>query len=263
MGNVKQLEFTENKKIELCYDIFVGILAVVATLVVILQFNNTINEVEMRYLRIADKIIYGIFVLEFIIRVYFSKNRYNYIKKNFIDGIAIIPFWIFTASPYGSVFKLLRVFIYVLRLIDNMKELLYVNGFIYSLGWTVIITIIGSFGIYIFEKESSATIKSYWDALWWSFVTVTTVGYGDISPSTPIGRGIACILMLSGIGFISMLTSAVSTYFIVSSEKSNNEKLTINNDVCDDRQAFVLDLSDLNEEQKKQVISFYQFIKKN
>jgi len=144
-----------------------------------------------------------------------------------------------------------------------MKELLYVNGFIYSLGWTVIITIIGSFGIYIFEKESSATIKSYWDALWWSFVTVTTVGYGDISPSTPIGRGIACILMLSGIGFISMLTSAVSTYFIVSSEKSNNEKLNINKDVCDARQAFVLDLSDLNEEQKKQVISFYQFIKKN
>lgn len=55
---------------------------------------------------------------------------------------------------------------------------------------------------------------SYGNALWWSFVTITTVGYGDISPSTTFGRILASILMLVGIGFLSMLTGTISTFFL-------------------------------------------------
>lgn len=253
MKNNRQLEFTNNKKIELYYDIFAGVLAIIATLVVILQFNKNISLVELRYLYIADKIIYGIFLLEFLIRVGLSKNKYKYIKNNFIDFIAILPFSIFTVSPYGSTVKLLRVIVYILRLIDNVKELLYINGFIYSLGWTGVVTFVGAFGMYIFERDSSQSIKSYGDALWWSFVTVTTVGYGDISPSTNIGRVIACILMLSGIGFLSMLTSTVSAYFINGKVKPKNEE---NNSV-----PYVLELTDLNDDEKREVINFYEFIK--
>jgi len=257
-GFMKHLEFTNNEKVELCYDIFAGILAIVATLVVLLQFNKNISVTQLRYLNIADNIIYGIFLLEFLIRWSLSKKKLKYLKGNIFDFIAIIPFNLFTVSPYGSVFKLIKVAVYILRLIDNLHDLLYTNGFIYSLGWTVIISIIGSFGIYLLEKDSSQTINSYGDALWWSFVTVTTVGYGDISPSTPIGRAIACILMLSGIGFLSMLTSTVSTYFMSRTEKrkkKENEENLIN------KETVILDLTDLNDEQKKQIIKYYEFIK--
>ena len=59
----------------------------------------------------------------------------------------------------------------------------------------------------------------YIDAFWWALVTTTTVGYGDISPATPLGRVAAIILMILGIGFIGMLTSTITEYF----NKSNNE----------------------------------------
>ena len=51
------------------------------------------------------------------------------------------------------------------------------------------------------------------DALWWSFVTCTTVGYGDLSPETTIGRVTAVILMMFGIGFLGMLTGSITTFF--------------------------------------------------
>lgn len=57
------------------------------------------------------------------------------------------------------------------------------------------------------------------DSLWWSFVTTTTVGYGDISPRTGLGRIIATILMLVGIGFLSMLTGTIATFFLGKKEE--------------------------------------------
>lgn len=250
---MQDLEFTNNEKIEFIYDVFAGILAVIATLVVVLQFNKSTEPLQLKYLNTADTAVYIIFVIDFTVRLLLSKNKTRFVKNNIFDLIAIIPFDLFTSSPYGSVLKLLKVLAYFLRLIHNMRDLLYTNGFIYALGSTVIITILGSCAIYFFEKDTSPTIKSMGDAFWWSFVTVTTVGYGDISPTTPIGRIIACILMLSGIGFISMLTSTVSTYFIRRSDKKNTD-ISVKGE-C------ILDISSLNEEQRNQVIKFYEFIK--
>lgn len=257
---MKDLEFTNNERVELIYDIFAGILSVIATLVVVLQFNGGIQELHLKYLNTADKVIYFIFLLDISVRIFFSKDKKKYVKGNIFDLIAIIPFGFFTNSPFGSALKLVKVMVYLLRLIHNLKDLLYTNGFIYSLGCTGIITVLGSFAVYFFEKGNSPSIKTYGDAFWWSFVTVTTVGYGDISPTTTIGRAIACILMLSGIGFLSMLTSTVSTYFLM---KTQSRKEAENNRKYEEERSGTdaLDISDLNPEQKKQLLQFYEFIK--
>ena len=57
------------------------------------------------------------------------------------------------------------------------------------------------------------------DALWWSFVTATTVGYGDLSPASGAGRIIACCLMLVGIGLIGSLTSTITSFFLRDTSK--------------------------------------------
>lgn len=251
---MKDLEFTDNEKFEFIYDVVIGVLSLVATFVVALQFSKNITGLQLVYLNKVDNIVYYIFILDFVVRWILSKNKLYFIKNHYIDLIALLPLHFFTNSPYGSLLKLVRVLTYILRLVHNLRDVLYTNGFIYSLVSASIITIIGSFAIYFFEKDSSATIKSYGDAFWWSIVTVTTVGYGDISPTTSAGRVIAAILMLSGIGFLSMLTSTVSTYFITKTDKKRKETLT-NGEIVS------LDISDLTKEQKKQVIEFYEFIR--
>ena len=65
------------------------------------------------------------------------------------------------------------------------------------------------------------SIEMYADGLWWSIVTATTVGYGDLSPNTQIGRLVAIMLMLIGIGIVGMLTGSITTYFFRDNKKQN------------------------------------------
>jgi voltage-gated potassium channel len=77
---------------------------------------------------------------------------------------------------------------------------------------TVVIVSLGASGIYGVEHGLNPAIGSIGDAFWWAVVTATTVGYGDISPTTTEGRLIA-VLMLVGIGAISILTATVASVF--------------------------------------------------
>ena len=80
----------------------------------------------------------------------------------------------------------------------------------------LMITLVGMLGIAYFECLSWA------DSLWWTIVTITTVGYGDISPASSGGRVIGVLLMLFGIGFLGILTATLASTFI--EERRQEEK---------------------------------------
>ncbi|MGL4850338.1 MAG: potassium channel family protein [Clostridium sp.] len=250
---MKDLEFIHSEKAEFIYDVIAGVLSIIALFVVMLQFSNGLEMGEIYWLNIIDNTVYIIFCIDYVFRALTTKDRKRFFKHNIVDLIALIPFQFFIKSGVGSIFKLLRVVTYLLRLIGHMKEILFTNGFIYALGASVVITLLGSVGIYIFEGGAGTNVETYGDALWWSFVTVTTVGYGDISPATDIGRLIACVLMLTGIGAISMLTSTISTFFFSAVNKKNKKE---------NLEVETLDISDLSIEKRKMLIGFYEFLKK-
>ena len=88
------------------------------------------------------------------------------------------------------------------------------RGVVYVGGATALVVTAGAGGIMVVEPE---LVKgSFEGGLWWAIVTATTVGYGDISPSTPWGRAVAALVMFAGIGLASTLAGAVSAYFIAS-----------------------------------------------
>ena len=80
---------------------------------------------------------------------------------------------------------------------------------------TILITIIASvtvFGFVFFVTEPQ--VKSFGDGMWWALVTITTVGYGDITPMTTVGRFVASALMFVGLALISSVTAIISVKFI-------------------------------------------------
>jgi voltage-gated potassium channel len=77
----------------------------------------------------------------------------------------------------------------------------------------VAVVLLGALGMFTVERGENHAVSSFGDALWWSVVTATTVGYGDLSPVTTEGRLIAVLLMLTGIGVIGVFTATVASMF--------------------------------------------------
>jgi voltage-gated potassium channel len=83
-------------------------------------------------------------------------------------------------------------------------------------GVTVIVTVISGVAMRWVDQTD---FDSIWDGLWWAVQTVTTVGYGDAVPKTPAGQILATVVMLTGIGFIAVVTAAITAAFIESARR--------------------------------------------
>ena len=87
----------------------------------------------------------------------------------------------------------------------------------------VILIIFSSISVLQFETDPNSNIKTAEDALWWSYVTITTVGYGDKFPVTSGGRVIGVLLMTAGVGLFGTFTAFVSSWFLA--DKKNEKSI--------------------------------------
>ena len=78
--------------------------------------------------------------------------------------------------------------------------------------------------VYLAERGGDGTIQTFADALWWAAATITTVGYGDVYPKTPAGRGVAVVLMLVGISLFGLLTARVAAFFVERDDDVENAR---------------------------------------
>ncbi len=106
----------------------------------------------------------------------------------------------------------------IARYTRPIQEIFHTNNLDKVVITLVVVIFVLSIPVEYLEPE----INSYMDAIWWAIVTATTVGYGDISPVTPVGRIIAVFLMIFGIGLIGIVTSAVASYFTRGREESKD-----------------------------------------
>ena len=101
-------------------------------------------------------------------------------------------------------FQSLRAFFFVLR-----RE-----NFFLILAITLVVLLGGATSLYLLENKVNKTVNSMGDAIYWAVISMTTTGYGDITPSTPGGRVIAAIVVLSGLFLLSMVTATVASVFV-------------------------------------------------
>jgi voltage-gated potassium channel len=95
----------------------------------------------------------------------------------------------------------------------------------YVAGAVVGLLMFGSLAVLSVERDApEGNIRTLGDALWWSFTTMTTVGYGDHAPTTGLGRMIAVGLMLSGIALLGVVTANIAAWFLARFEKDDVEE---------------------------------------
>ena len=166
-----------------------------------------------------------LFTIEYIVRVMIVKNKKDYIFSlmGIIDLVSILPFYISLFTPEAKylmiirLFRMLRIF-RILNMMDYMDDGEYILQslkhssrmiYIFLLFITIIVLILGSL-MYIIEggKNGFTNVPV---SIYWAVVTITTVGYGDISPVTPTGKLISMLLMLCGYSIIAVPTGIVSS----------------------------------------------------
>ena len=113
------------------------------------------------------------------------------------------------------------------RFKDDSKLFFKTNHFGYVLITTIILILLGALAISYLENMDIG------DSIWWSFVTTTSVGYGDIYPTTSLSRIIAVLLMIIGLGFVGMLSGTIATYFLAQKKIKNSYRSSLLEDIKD------------------------------
>lgn len=252
----------KNKK---AYDFIMAILSFVTIAILSMELILNYNKSILQVLNHVDNFIWVIFFIDYVVTLICAKDKCKFIKNNIIKVFVIIPtsmflsfFYLLNFQKYITLFKMIK-FIKLIRIIillENFRiiisKVIEINLLTYAIAGTINTMFLGAIGISIAEEIS------FWDALWWSFVTATTVGYGDITPRTVIGKCIASILMVSGIVFISMLTGAMAANLL----NKNNKKQNYRDKVIDQVKDSLDEFDKLSEKELEDIYKVLRSLKK-
>jgi len=172
-----------------------------------------------------DYVICTFFFLEFSYRFIKAESKLAFMKWGWIDLLSSIPMIDFLKA--GRLFRLIRL-LRVIRAFKSTRQLLnhiFLNkakGTLTSVSILAILLIIFS-AIAILEVEDNpnSNIKTAEDAIWWTYSTITTVGYGDKYPVTTEGRVLAMVLMTFGVGLFGTFTAYIASIFVRKIKQKN------------------------------------------
>jgi len=177
----------------------------------------------------------AVYTVEYTIRVFLAQPRWRYMVSFYgiIDLLAIAPFYLMVAFNMQAVraFRLLRL----LRLFKLVRYTNAVQRFrraftiarddLVLFGVSALIVLyLAAIGIYHFEHEvQPERFTSFFASLWWAVATLTTVGYGDVTPMTPLGKLFGAIVTVIGIGMAAMPAGILANGLAKQFEKRNQE----------------------------------------
>ena len=210
------------------YDLFIGLMTVLSLAVMAVGFLLRGNPVVSEVLYIVDNLFCVIFLTDFTMHFVKAPSKSGYMKwQGTMDLLGSIPG--FPALRLFRLFRLTRIArllrmggpkrIFFEFLHRRSESALYV-----MITLALLVITLGSLGVYAAEQYSpDPNITSGQDAVWWSVVTITTVGYGDEYPTTWPGRIIGMLTMVTGIGIFGVFTSFMANLFITPSDEPTEE----------------------------------------
>ncbi|MBQ4914081.1 ion transporter [Maribacter sp. MMG018] len=183
-------------------------------------------------LRVIEVFCVVVFTVEYLLRIYVSDRKLRFIFSFYglIDFLAILPFYLALGIDLRSL-RALR-FLRLFRLLKLMRYNRAINHFTRAIATakeeivlflivTLILIYISAVGIYYFENEAQPEhFASVFDSLWWSIITLTTVGYGDVYPVTVGGRVFTFFILMIGLGIVAIPTGIISSALTKSVDKN-------------------------------------------
>jgi len=219
------------------FDVILFITIITSIILVMLESVNSIDKKYHNFLNISEWIITILFTIEYLARILTVKKPIKYITSFYgvIDLLSTVPKYI--SLIFGGIhalaalraLRLLRIF-RILKLArylgasNNLVTALKasrvkISVFIFAV---VIVAIILGTIMYLVEGEENG-FTNIPKSVYWCIVTLTTVGFGDIAPQTPLGQLIASLVMILGYGIIAVPTGIVSAEYTAQNKNNNNK----------------------------------------
>lgn len=218
------------------FDVILLILIAISIIVVMLE---SVSSIDLQYHDILVTIEWTLtilFTIEYFFRIYSVYKPIKYITSFFgiVDLLAILPSYlslIFIGTQYLLVIRALRLLrmFRIFKLGNHVNQgkiitkslkasLPKITVFLY---FVILVVIIFGSIIYLIEGKTNENFDNIPRSVYWAIVTLTTVGYGDIAPITPLGQFLASIVMILGYAVIAVPTGIVSAEIVQNSTKKN------------------------------------------
>ena len=231
------------------FDLILLALILLSTFIIMMESVSIFDAKLHRIFIIVEIIITVFFTAEYVLRIITLRNKKLYILSFFgiIDFLAILPFYLSLFFPITKYFlilrmlRMLRVF-RIFNLLDFMNDGKFIvtalknssrKIYIFLMFLMIFSVIVGSM-MFMVEGHREG-FESIPQSVYWAVVTVTTVGYGDVSPGTPLGKFLSVLLMLAGYSIIAVPTGIVTAE--MRAKRQNLEKTCPrcgNDDIDDD-----------------------------
>jgi voltage-gated potassium channel len=221
------------------FDVLLFVAIMASVLLTMLQSVQSVRESTGNLLFYINAGFTLLFTVEYALRLYCARNTIRYARSFFgvVDLLAVLPFYVGLLVPGTrfldviKVLRMLRIF-RVLKMAQYVGEAdLLMNALVASrrkigifiVAVLTIVVILGSL-MYVIEGEANG-FSSIPRSVYWAIVTLTTVGYGDISPQTNLGQALAAVIMIIGYSIIAVPTGIITAELGLSAGQQKNARL--------------------------------------
>jgi voltage-gated potassium channel len=172
------------------------------------QVVGRVEGIGSLWLEAAMWVTWAIFAVDYVANLWLAGNRSAWFFRNLHELLIV-------ALPLFRPLRLLRLVTLLSVLHRTLGDTLRGRVVTYVVGSATMLVFVGALAVLDVEQSApDAKIVTFGDALWWAMTTITTVGYGDMYPVTPVGRMVAAALMMSGIAVLGVVTASIASWLV-------------------------------------------------
>jgi voltage-gated potassium channel len=192
-----------------------------------------------RTLAFISSIIWFIFIIDFLLKLFLAPVKIKFLKKNWLAAISLLV----PALRLFRIFRFLRVLrsmrgLNLIKIVSSINRGMHSlnatmarRGFQYVLILTIVIVFAGAAGMYAFENKVPGGLTSYYNALWWTFMLIITIG-SEYWPQTPEGRVLCFLLALYGFTMFGYITATIASFFVDRDAEEKDAPIASSEDIA-------------------------------